>query len=139
MSLSILVVDDNDINLKIASLMLKRLGHQADLAKNGEEAIKALENRRYDIVLMDIQMPEMDGIEATKIIRQRWDYGPKIIVVTALDICRNACFEAGADNFLTKPLILDELRASIENHMLNPFINQLRSNILKEITVTSDI
>ena len=117
-------MDDSDINLKVASLMLKKLGHQADFATNGVEAIEALEHKRYDIVFMDIQMPEMDGIEATKIIRQRWNKGPKIIVTTALAICRGACIEAGADNFLTKPLIVEELKASIDNHMLNPSVDE---------------
>ncbi|MDQ1252873.1 MAG: hypothetical protein QG646_2015 [Euryarchaeota archaeon] len=65
--------------------MLKKLGHRADIAANGIEAIDAFENHSYDIVLMDIQMPEMDGLEATKTIRQRWHQDPKIIVLTSLD------------------------------------------------------
>lgn len=139
MSLSILLVDDCDVNLKVASLMLRKLGHQADLATNGVEAIEALERKPYDIVLMDIQMPEMDGLEATKIIRQRLDKGPKIIVTTALAICRDASLEAGADDFLTKPLGIEELRASIEHYMPISSFNETVSSGLEEITAASDI
>jgi CheY-like chemotaxis protein len=124
MSLSILVVDDSDVNLKMALRMLKKLGYRADTATNGIEAIVALEQKHYDIVLMDIQMPEMDGLEATKIIRQRWHESPRIIVTTALDNCRDACFEAGADDFLAKPLGIKELRISINYHMAIPSLNR---------------
>jgi CheY-like chemotaxis protein len=132
MPLSILLVDDSDVNLRIASLMLKKLGHQADIATNGIEAIEALENQSYDIVLMDIQMPEMDGLEATKIIRQRWHQGPKIIVITSLNNYREICLEAGADDFLTKPLGIKELRESIECHMPIPMFNRF-------VSISSDL
>ena len=134
MSLSILLVDDSDVNLKVTSLMLKKLGHQADLATNGIEAIEALERQSYDIVLMDIQMPEMDGIEATKIIRQRMHQGPKIIVVTSLINCRDVCLEAGADDFLVKPLGIETLRTAIKCHMPIPSFNEFVSSDLEEIT-----
>ena len=120
MSLSILLVDDIEVNLKVASLMLKNLGYQANLARNGVEAIEALKRKCYDIVFMDIEMPEMDGIEATKIIRQRWLNGPRIIVTTAQDISREACLDAGADDFLTKPLRIEKLRVAIEYNMHIP-------------------
>jgi len=133
MSLSILLVDDSDVNLKIASLMLKKLGYQMDIATNGIEAIEALEHHSYDIVLMDIQMPEMDGLEATKTIRRRGFQDPRIIVVTSLDNYREICLAAGADDFLTKPLGIEKLRAAIEDHMSIPsFI----SSNLEEITAT---
>jgi CheY-like chemotaxis protein len=135
MSISILLVDDSDVNLKVASFMLKKLGHQADIATNGIEAIEALENHSYDIVLMDIQMPEMDGLEATKIIRQRWHQDPRIIVLTSLDNYRGICLEAGADDFLPKPFGIEKLREAIKCQMPTP---SLMSSDLEEITATSD-
>ena len=113
MSLSILLVDDSVVNLKIASLMLKKLGHHADIATNGIEAIEAIEHQSYDIVFMDIQMPGMDGLEATKIIRQRWHQDQKIIIVTSSNNYREICLEAGADDFLTKPLGIENFRDTI--------------------------
>jgi CheY-like chemotaxis protein len=136
MSLNILLVDDVEVNRKVASLMLKKLGYQADFATNGVEAIEALKHKPYDIVLMDIQMPEMDGLEATKIIRQRWHHNPKIIAVTALANCQDACLEAGMDDFISKPLNMQDLRDSIESNMpISSFI----SGNLEEFTGTCDL
>jgi CheY-like chemotaxis protein len=117
--LRILLAEDNPVNQKIALVVLSKLGLQADTAKNGLEVLVALEEHPYDLVLMDIQMPEMDGIEATRIIRKRWPQGPKIIVVTSFDgdICRDICFDAGADDFLNKPVKVEELGAAIERNM----------------------
>lgn len=124
MSLSVLIVDDCEVNRNVASLMLKKLGHHVDFAANGIEAIEAIEHQPYDAILMDIQMPVMDGIEATRIIRQRWKNGPKIIAATAQAICFDACLEAGVDDFLIKPLRLEKLRAAIEYNILIPsFVN----------------
>lgn len=136
MSLSILLVDDCEINRKVASLMLKKLGHHVDLATNGIEAIEALEHHSYDAILMDIQMPEMDGIEATRIIRQRWNNRPKIIAATSLAICLDACLEAGVDDFLTKPLRIEQLRAAIEYNLPVPLFV---TSGLEEITATCDL
>lgn len=119
MSCSILLVDDIEENRKIASLMLNRLGYRADLATNGVEAIEALEKKPYDIVFMDIQMPEMDGLEATRIIREKWSDGPWIAIITALDISRDICFDSGADDVLAKPLIIGQLRDAIKCAMRN--------------------
>jgi CheY-like chemotaxis protein len=120
MPLNVLIVDDCEVNRNIASLMLKKLGHHVDLATNGIEAIEALEHQPYDAILMDIQMPVMDGIEATRIIRQRWNNRPKIIAATAQAICLDACLEAGVDDFLIKPLGIEKLRATIEYNIPIP-------------------
>lgn len=118
-SLNILIAEDNPVNQKVAQLMLQRLGHRTDLATNGQEVLRALENRAYDLVLMDIQMPEMDGIEATRLIRSRWPQGPKIIAITSFDpeFCRDQCFSAGVDDFINKPIRMNELGAAIERNM----------------------
>ena len=113
MPINILLVDDDEVDRNVALLMLKKLGYRADLATNGIEAIEAIEHQSYDIVFMDIQMPGMDGLEATKIIRQRWHQDQKIIIVTSLNNYREICLEAGADDFLTKPLGIENFRDTI--------------------------
>jgi len=139
MSLSILLVDDIELNRKVASLMLNKLGYQADLAANGVEAIEALKHKSYDIVFMDIEMPVMNGLDATKIIRQRWNNGPKIIVTTAQAISRDACLDVGADDFLTKPLKIETLRVAIEYHYPISSFNEFASSGLDEIITTCDL
>jgi CheY-like chemotaxis protein len=92
--------------------MLKRLGHRADVVANGIEACQALERQNYDIVLMDVRMPEMDGLDATRTIRQRWPFnGPKVIAITAhaLQGDREKCLSAGMDDYITKPVKMGEL------------------------------
>jgi len=118
-NLNILLAEDNPVNRKVALIALRKLGLKADTAENGQEVLVALEEHHYDLVLMDIQMPEMDGIEATKIIRKRWSQGPKIIVVTSFEaeMCRDLCYDAGADDYVNKPVKMDELGAAIERNM----------------------
>ena len=118
-TLNILIAEDNPVNQKVAQLMLQRLGHRTDLAANGQEVLRALENQSCDLVLMDIQMPEMDGIEATRLIRSRWQQGPKIIAITSFDpeFCREQCFSAGVDDFINKPIRMNELDAAIDRNM----------------------
>jgi CheY-like chemotaxis protein len=112
----ILITDDDLINQKILLKMLIKMGIAADLAANGQEALDALANSPYDVVLMDIQMPEMDGIEATRIIREHWHSGPKIVIISDCDpnIYEKTCFDAGANFFLSKPVNMDELKAAVE-------------------------
>ena len=118
-TLNILIAEDNPVNQKVAQLMLQRLGHRTDLAANGQEVLRALENQSCDLVLMDIQMPDMNGIEATKHIRSRWQQGPKIIAITSFDpeFCREQCFSAGVDDFINKPIRMNELDAAIDRNM----------------------
>ncbi len=109
----ILVVDDNDVNLKVTVAMLESLGYQADTAENGLEAVHACEHRTYDAVLMDCQMPQMDGFKATAFIREREGarrHTP-IIALTAsvLPGERQKCLSAGMDDFLCKPVSLRQL------------------------------
>jgi len=98
-------------------LMLKHLGYRAKAVANGKEALQAMEHQIYDVVLMDVKMPEMDGLQATRIIRQRWpNDGPKVIAITAYALKgdREKCLEAGMDSYLAKPIGLEELRSAIE-------------------------
>jgi CheY-like chemotaxis protein len=115
--LCILLAEDNLINQKVALLMLKKLGYMADTAINGKEVLRALEIHHYDIILMDIQMPEMDGLEATRQIRERWpDKRMKIVAVTAhaLDFTRKDCLDAGMDDYITKPLTIEDLKMVLD-------------------------
>ena len=111
--LRILVVEDNVINQAIAQHTLKYFGYISDLASNGLEAIKALEQKQYDIVFMDVQMPEMDGLEATKHIVETYDVAkrPKIIAMTANAIQgdREKCLAAGMDDYISKPIVIEEV------------------------------
>ena len=116
-SFRILLVEDDPSNRKVTMLMLQHLGYRADAVANGIEALQAMEHQTYDVVLMDVKMPEMDGLEATRIIRQRWpNDGPRIIAITAYALKgdREKCLEAGMDGYLAKPIWLDELRMAIE-------------------------
>jgi len=109
--LEILVVDDNQVNLRVAQLILGRLGYKCQLVKSASEALAAMEERVFDLVLMDMQMPVMDGLEATRLIRQR--YGKSICVVAltanAMEMHEQECIEAGMDAHLAKPLARDAL------------------------------
>jgi CheY-like chemotaxis protein len=116
--LQILLVEDNSVNQKVALLMLRKLGYHADVAANGLEALKALELHHYDIIFMDIQMPGMDGIEATEKIREIWpNRCIKIIAITAhaLDFTCEDCISAGMDGYMTKPIKMEDLRTALDS------------------------
>ncbi|MFF3543164.1 response regulator [Streptomyces platensis] len=112
-TLRILVAEDHAVNQRLAVLLLDKLGYRADVASTGLEVLAALERQPYDAILMDVQMPEMDGLEATQRIRSRWpgEGRPYIVAVTAnaMEGDRGPCIEAGMDDYLTKPINLKEL------------------------------
>ncbi|MBM4782713.1 MAG: response regulator [Archangiaceae bacterium] len=113
-ALHVLLVEDNVVNQRVSAGMLKRLGHLVVVVDDGRKALEAVERQHFDVVLMDVQMPEMDGLEATRAIRTRGGLlsAIPIIALTAsvLKDERLACFEAGMNDVLAKPLTLDALR-----------------------------
>ena len=112
----VLVVDDNTVNQEVACLLLAQLGHRAEAVGNGLEAIDALTRQTYDIVLMDMRMPGLDGPAAARIISQQWPAGhPHIFAMTANagPADRRACLDAGMDDVLTKPITLEALAAAL--------------------------
>ena len=114
-TLRILMAEDNPINRKVALSMLKRLGYRADVAENGLEVLQALQERPYDVVLMDVQMPDMDGLEATRRIR---DSGLTTCIIAmtthAMDGDRDECLEAGMNEYISKPIKMEELARILE-------------------------
>jgi PAS domain S-box-containing protein len=114
--LRILLAEDNAVNQMVAIQMLKRLGYSADVAGNGLEVLQALERQPYDVVLMDVQMPEMDGLVAAQEIRKLWPKGPRIIAITAYALKgdRERCLAAGMDDYISKPIVIEELRRVLE-------------------------
>jgi CheY-like chemotaxis protein len=111
--LRILLAEDILVNQKLALRLLEQMGYRADVASNGIEAVQSVDRQPYDVVLMDVQMPEMDGLEATRQICARWPRGqrPTIIAMTANAMAgdREMCLEAGMDNYVSKPIRKDEL------------------------------
>jgi CheY-like chemotaxis protein/HPt (histidine-containing phosphotransfer) domain-containing protein len=116
--LRILLAEDNLTNQKVALQLLGRLGYRADLAANGRQALEATEKQEYDVVLMDMQMPEMDGLDATRQIRARRGPStpPYIVAMTAnaMQGDREACFAAGMNDYVSKPIVPPALMAALE-------------------------
>ncbi|SHM79951.1 Signal transduction histidine kinase [Mucilaginibacter sp. OK098] len=109
--LAILIVEDNQMNQRVIMHILNKMGYQPDLAKNGQEAIEAANQKDYGIILMDMQMPDIDGLEATKVIRQTVVKQPIIIALTANAMAndKDACLVAGMDDYISKPVKLEDL------------------------------
>ena len=111
--LRILVAEDNKVNQQLALQLLQRMGYRADVAGNGLEAIEALRRQRYDVVFMDVQMPEMDGLDATRHICQQWlpTNRPRIIAMTAnaMEGDREKCLDVGMNDYISKPIRVNEL------------------------------
>ncbi len=115
--LRILVAEDNVVNQKVAVHVLARLGYRADIASNGFEAVEAVHRQRYDVILMDVQMPEMDGLAASRRIRSEipGTSQPRIVAMTAEAMTgdRERCLDAGMDDYITKPVRMAELEAAL--------------------------
>ena len=112
--LDVLLAEDNPVNTAVAVAMLKRDGHRVVVADNGSAALACLERQRFDVVLMDCHMPELDGFEATRQLRARGLRVPIIaLTASAMDDERAHCFAVGMDDFLSKPLTAASLRAAL--------------------------
>jgi CheY-like chemotaxis protein len=123
--LRVLLCDDNVINQKVALRLLQQMGYRADLAANGIEALAALDRQPYDLIFMDVMMPEMDGLKATRIIRERQgqrsqfpNYKSSVIIVamtaSAMQGDREKCLAAGMDDYIAKPVRLEDVRTIVE-------------------------
>ena len=122
--LRILLAEDNVVNQKVALRLLGQMGYRADVAANGLEAIDAVERQTYDVVLMDVQMPELDGFEASREINRRWpgERRPRIVAMTAnaMQGDRELCAAAGMDDYVAKPIRVEELVAALERSPRRP-------------------
>jgi CheY-like chemotaxis protein len=116
--LRILLAEDNTVNQKLAVRLLERMGYRADVVANGLEVLEALQRQSYDVILMDVQMPEMDGLEASRVIHEDWpiEDRPHIVALTAnaMQGDREECMAAGMDDYLTKPIQIKALQEALE-------------------------
>ena len=118
--LRLLLADDNVVNQKVGTHLLQRLGYSVDVVANGAEVLRALETHRYDLIFLDLQMPEMDGCEAARRVRSSWPTDalpcPRLIAMTSSvsELDRARCLEAGMDDYISKPFTMDRLRDALE-------------------------
>ena len=123
--LRILLAEDNAVNQKLATLTLQKMGYNTDIAANGLEVLTALERQSYDLIFMDIQMPEMDGSEATKAVIQKYgDKRPVIIAMTAnaMEGDREKFMEDGMDDYVTKPINLKIIQNLLKKVYLKEYL-----------------
>ena len=115
--LRILLAEDNIVNQKVATRILGQMGYRPDVVQNGVEVIQALERQKYDVILMDVQMPDMDGLEATREIRKRWTGSNRVWIIAmtanAMDSDRQMCLDAGMDGYLSKPVRIEALEKEL--------------------------
>jgi signal transduction histidine kinase/CheY-like chemotaxis protein/ligand-binding sensor domain-containing protein len=116
--MNILIAEDNAVNQKLAVHILNKMGYAPDLAENGHEALNAMVAKKYDLVFMDVQMPEMDGLEATRFVRANMEHQPKIVAMTAnaMPEDKEICLQAGMDGYLSKPMKIAEIIDILEGH-----------------------
>lgn len=124
----ILLVEDNEVNRKVATRLLSKLQLEVDIAVNGLEAVEKATDNNYDLILMDCQMPEMDGYEATRVLRERGVQTPIIaLTANALEGDREKCLACGMNDYLSKPIQADKLRATLA-HWLRSTDIPVRAN-----------
>jgi signal transduction histidine kinase/HPt (histidine-containing phosphotransfer) domain-containing protein len=147
--LRILLVDDNEINQKVAARILQQIGYRPDMAENGLKALEILDKKAYDLVFMDVMMPEMGGIEATHSIRARQkdpgihpNYGGRIIVVAmtahAMQSDREKCLAAGMDDYLAKPVRPGDIRGIIEKWGIPAATPEIKPPPAPQIEIAGD-
>ena len=132
--LKILLAEDNIVNQKVALLLLAQMGYKADVALNGIQVLEALHRQSYDVILMDMQMPEMDGLTATRSICQQWqkEVRPRIIAMTAnaMEGDREACLAAGMDDYISKPIRTETLVQALINTPKSLKMGQKKNSII---------
>jgi len=120
--LNVLLVEDDELSGMVTTFYLKRFGHEVDTAKNGYEAVTGFKNKKYDLILMDIQMPEMDGLQASKEIRRiekdNPEKGHTTIIAITTNPNKNDCFKAGMDGYAQKPFSFDGLSTFLDKNNL---------------------
>ncbi|NPV63892.1 MAG: response regulator [Methanotrichaceae archaeon] len=121
----VLLVEDDAANRKVTLLILRHLGYDADVVSNGQEALQALERQHYDVILMDVKMPVMNGLDAARAIRERWpENGPKIVALTACAMAgdEKRCLDAGMDAYLSKPVQMNDLAEMLGSIRFQQFV-----------------